>query len=114
MGSVTALIIAASCTGFSGNGHEACSKAMEAGGKQSGIIQNIDTAEKKVSKDAEQEVHYLLGDTTFDVVGGGVFLAKTVREKSVQFNAPTFGLCDKITSQIGVDKYSLNLEWRFK
>lgn len=112
--SAVALMITSACISFSGNGHEACSKAAEAGAKQSGFEQNVDLMEKNVTQKADKEARILIGTTTFDIVGGTVFIAKTVVDKSVKLNVPTFGLCDKISTQVAPNKYSLHLEWGFK
>lgn len=110
-GAMTALI-AGACLSFSGNGHEACSKAIEAGAKQSGFEQNVNKAEEIVTKEANGKAHYLLGDTGMEVVGGGIFIAKTVRDKSIQFNLPTLGICDRISSHVSPDNYGLQFVWR--
>ena len=109
-GAMTALITGA-CLSFSGTGHEACSKAAEAGAKQSGFEQIVDTTQSYVEKRANSKAHYLLGDTGMEFVGGGIFIAKTVRDKSVNFNLPTLGICDRITNHVGTDKYSLEMVW---
>lgn len=111
-GAITA-IITSMCMGLSGNGHDACYKAGEAGAKQSGIEQEVDTLQKHVERDADKTAHEYLGETTMSVAGGGVFVVKTIVDKSLKFNTPTFGLCDRITNEVGINKYSLHLEWGF-
>lgn len=113
MSTVVAAFITSACLGLSGNGEQACQKAMEAGSKQSGIEQNVNKFEKTVERKATYKATDLLGKAAIDVVGGGLFLAKTVVDKSVQFNVPTLGTCDKITNKVGVDKYSVQMEWGF-
>lgn len=112
MASAMALMITSACLGLSGNPHEACEKALEAGTKQAGIEQNVDKAQKMVESTADRTAHEILGQQTMELAGGGIFIAKTVINKSVQFNVPSFGLCDKITSQVGTDKYSMQMVWR--
>lgn len=114
MSSLAALIIAGACTGFNGNGKEACSKGLQAAGKQTGIEQNIGTAEKKLENNAKEKAQDWIGNTGMDIVGGTVFLAKTISDKSVKFDIPNMGIADKITSEVGTEKYYLNLVWRFK
>lgn len=111
--SAIAIAITSACLNLSGPAQQACDKALEAGAKQSGIEQNVDQIEKHIERDADQKGHYYLGDTGMEVVGSTVFVAKTLIDKSLKFNTPTFGLCDRITNQVGPDKYSLQLEWRF-
>lgn len=108
-----AIMITSACMNFSGNSHEACTKAAEAGSKQSGFEQNIDAIQKDVERKADAKAHDYFGDTGMEIAGGGVFIVKTVVDKSVKFNAPTFGICDRITNQVGIDKYSILLEWGF-
>lgn len=114
MNSAMGLMIAGACFGLSGQTQQACEKSLEAGSQQSGFEQSVDKAQQRLEKKANKEAHYLLGDSGMQVVGGSIFIAKTAIDKSVQFNAPTAGLCDKITSQIGINKYSLLMEWNFK
>lgn len=113
MGAAMGFMIAGACFGLSGNVQQACEKSLEAGGKQSGIERNIDTAQQNIEKKANQEAYYLLGDDGVKVLGGGIFIAKTAIDKSLQFNAPTFGLCHRITNQVGINKYSTMFEWNF-
>lgn len=106
-------IVTSACIGLSGSAREACSKALEAGSKQSGIEQDVDTFQKNVEKQANNEAHEYFGDTGVEVLGSSLFLLKTVIDKSVRFNAPTFGLCDSVTNQVGPNDYKLLLEWKF-
>lgn len=112
MASAMALMITSACLGLSGNGQQACEKALEAGSKQSGIEQNVDKTQKYIEKAADRKAHDLLGQQVMEIAGGGIFIAKTVVDKSVQFSVPTLGICDRITSQVGVDKYSMQMVWR--
>lgn len=114
MSSVTALLIAGACTGFSGTGNQACSKALEAGGLQSGFSQNVDKAQHIIESKATDKAHYVLGDTGMEVVGGTVYVAKVVRDKSVQFNVPSFGICDRIHTEAGLEKYMITFSWSLK
>lgn len=114
MSSLAALMIASACTGFTGNEKEACSKGLEAAGKQTGIEQNIGKVEKKLENNAKEKAQNWIGDIGMDIVGGTLFLVKTANDRSVRFNTPTLGICDKITTEIGTEKTGVNLEWRFK
>lgn len=114
MSGAMTLMIATACMGFSGIEKEACVKAAEAGSKQSGIEQNVNQAQKKAEDQAKEKAKDMLGQTTIDVVGGTVFLAKTISDKSVKFDIPNMGIADKITSEVGTEKYYLNLVWKFK
>lgn len=111
--SAIAALITSACLGLSGSGQEACNKALEAGVKQIGIEQSVNTLEKNVSRDADQKGHYYLGDKGMEMVGGGAFLAKTIIDRALVFSAPTFGICDQIVNKVEPNKYSLQLQWRF-
>lgn len=112
MSTMTTLAISV-CIGLSGAQQQACEKAIEAGAKQSGIEQNVDRFQRKIEKNATDKATDIIGKPGVDVVGGGVFVAKTIMDKSVRFNLPTLGICDRITNQIGVNQYSTQLEWGF-
>jgi hypothetical protein len=111
MSSAMAIMITSACMGLSGVTNDACSKALEAGSKQSGIEQDVDLLQKGLEREANKKARYLVGDTGMGFVGGGIFIAKTVRDKEVKFNVPTLGICDRITSNLGTEKYSLELMW---
>lgn len=114
MSSAMELIIVSACLGLSGNAKEACQKTIEASAKQTGIEQKINKAQYKVENKANKQVNRLFDKETVDVMGSTVFLAKTVSDKSVKFNVPNMGICDKITSEVGPNKYYLNTVWSFK
>lgn len=111
--SAMAILIASACISSSGVKQEACSKGLEAGTKQFGVEQSVNSFEKKVEKDAKLTAYDWFGKTGSDVLGGTIFLAKTVKDKSVSFGLPTLGIANRITTTAGVDIYRLNLEWRF-
>jgi hypothetical protein len=111
-GAITVMITSA-CIGLSGNGHDACTKAAEAGAIQSGLDQNVGAFQKQIEQDADKKAHEYFGQTGMQIAGGTVFIVKTVADKAVKADLPNFGLCDKITSEVGINKYSLNLKWNF-
>lgn len=111
MAGAMTLLITSACMSFSGNGHDACSKAAEAGAKQSGFEQMVDGTETYVTKKADAKAHYLLGDTGMGVAGGTIFIVKTVKDKAVSFNLPTLGICDRISSHLSPENYGLQFVW---
>lgn len=107
------MLIAASCV--SGPYKEACSKAMEASAKQTGIYQNVGKAEDMTQQKALNTVTNTTGEAPVAVVG---FAAKTYRDKAITYKLRPrkFLPVDAITTQVGVQnggQGSLNLEWRF-
>ena len=90
-----------------------CKASIEAGTKQYGIYDQINTGERVFDKMAERNAREGLGDTTIYVIGGGAYIYKVVQNKGVDFNLPTLGLCNSVSSHIGIETYSLRLGWNF-
>ena len=111
--SLMSMVIAGACATSTGNGQEACGKSLEAYTKQSGIESNVDFAETKYTKKVNKTAYGVMGQTGMDVVGGSLFIAKAAADKKVSLGLPTLGICDHVTSEAGVDKYGLKLEWGF-
>lgn len=106
-------IIMTTCIGLSGNVHDACEKALEAGSKQSGVAQNVGKFEDKVSRKADREARDIVGDTGMEAGAIGVSVVKTVVEKSATFRFPVFMPSMYLSTQIGVEKSQLGIEWKF-
>jgi hypothetical protein len=104
------LLIAASCSGAVN--HEACSKAVQAGTMQVGLYDNVANAEKIAQTAATKEIERTVGKTPAVLVGSA---AKIYKDKAVTYSfKPTDVLSiDNVTTQVGQDKGSLSLEWRF-
>ena len=107
------MLIAASCV--SGPYKEACSKAMEASTKQTGIYQNVIKAEEYTEKKALTTVTDTTGEAPVAVIG---FAVKTYRDKAITYKIKPkkYLPIDAITTQVGTQNGgtgSLNLEWRF-
>lgn len=113
MSNAMTTIIASACMGLSGSANDACVKALDAGSRQTGIEQDVNMAQKTIERKANKEAYVLIGHTGMEIAGGGIFITKAVIDKSVQFNMPTMGMCDRITNNVGHDKYFLLLEWGF-
>lgn len=113
MGLLDTLIIT-SCMGMqSGQPQDACQKALQAGTKQSGVEKVANDQETAITKKADTKAKDLLGEQTYSVVGGTVFLAKTVSEKKVSLGLPTMGICNSIKAEVSDKQSQLKLEWKF-
>lgn len=113
MGIIDTLIVT-SCMGFqAGQAQDACQKALQAGSKQSGIEKVVNNKEQQITKKADQTAKEMLGETTVGVVGGTVFLAKTISEKKVSLGLPTLGMCNSIKAEVSDKQSQLKLEWKF-
>lgn len=113
MASVLSSLIVSACVGMSSPGKEACQKAVEAAGKQSGLEKQAMDAQKKLEKNAKKEATEVIGKTPVDVIGGTVFLVKAISDKSIGASVPTMGLADKIRVELGQDKSQVRMEWKF-
>ena len=106
-------IVIASCVGFSGNSHDVCLKTLEASLKQSGIAQNVDDVEQRISKRADSKVRKVIGNSGMDAGATGAFIIKGVVEKSVFLKFPIFMPSMFLNTQIGSDKSQLGIQWMF-
>jgi hypothetical protein len=111
--SLFSTLITSMCISSSTMTRDACSKAIDAGGKQSGVEQKMNDLESKETQSLDKDLKASLGDAGFNVVGGTVFAAKTVRDKSLSFGLPNFGICDSVKTELKPESYKLKLEWNF-
>ena len=113
MGLLDTLIVT-SCLSFQpGPQQDACKSALQAGTKQSGVEKVANDQEKKVTEKADTTAKELLGEQAVGVVGGTVFVAKTISEKRVSFGLPTFGLCNAVRAEVSDKQSNLKFEWKF-
>lgn len=101
------------CVGAHGTANTACLKAMDAGTRQVGLRQNADLVQDKAVHLANYHVENNLSKDQFAALGAGVYLYKITRDKRLSLKMPTFGLCDRATSDITLDTYQLLLKWSF-
>lgn len=113
MASIVATFIASACIGLSGQVKEACTHGLDAGAKQSGIEQDVSSAQRVATKNTKNSAVKLVGQTPVDIVSGSLFLVKAVSDKAIGTNVPTMGLADKIRAEVGKEKASIKLEWKF-
>lgn len=112
MGLIDTLIVT-SCVGLSGVQQDACNKALEAGSKQSGISQTMNTYEKHELNSLQDGAINYLGKDTVNVLGGMGWLTKSLVEKKASFGLPNFGICDKLTTEINTNTTKLVFKWMF-
>lgn len=96
-----------------GSPQQACEKALQAGSKQSGVETAANDEEKRVTQKADAKAKEFLGEKAVGVVGGTVFIAKTISEKKVTFGLPTLGVCDSVKAQVSDKASELKIEWNF-
>jgi len=106
-------LIMAACIGSSGVQHDACTKALEAGGNQSGIERNVDTYEKRKLENAKESAISYLGKDSVNVVGGTAWLAKVMIDRKATVRLPNFGICDGLTTEVDEKLARLVFQWKF-
>ena len=101
-------MILTACMGMSGQSNDACQKALTASAKQSGVEQSVNTYEKHQTKSLEYKAYDWFGKQTVGVVGGAVWLGKSVSEKKA-----SFGIYGPISMDVGQKLTQLVLKWTF-
>ena len=91
----------------------ACNKALEAGTKQTGIYQQSEQVENKSLEYVTEKGEKNLGKPVAVVLASGPFLYKSYKEKTLRFNVPNFGLCDRISNEITPNSYSVKFGWHW-
>lgn len=91
----------------------ACKASLEAGAKQSGFYQVSNNAEHIINYDAQRDATQNFGENTVLIIGGAGLIAKVVRDRSIDFNLPNFGLCDSLSNHIGLNSYGVRMGWNF-
>jgi len=90
---------------------QACNKAVEAGTKQTGTYQLLDSYETKTISYTENEASYHLGDESVSAVGATVYAYRTFRTKTLKFNLPNMGICNSVSNDITPNSYALHMKW---
>ncbi len=101
-------LIMASCVGMSSQSNDACTKALQASMKQSGVEQNVDSYEKRQTKNLEYKAYSWFGKDAVGVVGGAAWVIKAAAEKKA-----SFGIYGPVKMDIGQQLTQLVLKWTF-
>lgn len=101
-------IILASCVGLSGQSNDACTKALTAGAKQTGVESKVGTYETHQVKKLETTANSWLGKDTVSVVGGTAWAVKAAAEKKA-----SFGLYGPLHMEVGSKLTQMVLKWTF-
>jgi hypothetical protein len=90
---------------------DACSKALEASTKQVQLFQTDEKLENYMTNYATKTSVKYLGQETVGAIGSVAYVYKVVRDRSIEFRLPTFGVCESASNRITTNSYSLNLKW---
>lgn len=105
--------IVAMCLNYQGQYKEACVKALESATRQTGVYQSIEQTENQVNRYANNRAEHIVGRKGISIVGTGFFVVRTVRDKTVTFFLPNFGICNSIGNRISPTSYDMDIEWKF-
>lgn len=109
---LVSMMIAQVCAGMVGSELQACSKALEAAGVQSGVTQNAQRLEDYSSQYVIRHVTSVTGDKVWIVVGTA---ARVVRDRSISYpiKRNPSGIIPSVVPTIGVGSGTVNFGWRF-
>lgn len=101
-------MILTACMGLSGQSNDACVKALQAGTKQSGVEQNVNSYETRQTKGLEYKAYDWFGKQTVGVVGGAVWLGKSVSERKA-----AFGIYGPLHMEVSEKLTQMVFKWTF-
>lgn len=101
-------MILTACMGMSGQSNDACVKALQAGTKQSGVEQNVSIYEKRQTKNLEYTANDWFGKQAVGIVGGAVWLGKSVSERKA-----AFGIYGPLHMEVGEKLTQMVFKWTF-
>jgi hypothetical protein len=111
--SAMAALIVSTCMNSTDIDKSNCIRGLEQSIKEIGLYDDVDNFESYLQKRSLKEIVDVLGLDRVRTMGAAAYLTKTAIDKSVSIKLPTFGLCDSISTQAGVDRYGLRIEWKF-
>ena len=106
-------LVSSFCMATPGSYNNACSKALEAGGKQSGIEKTLNTTESNVGKQARSIAEDQLGQEGTELVAGGAFIINAAATQRFIINLPTYGWCSSFRTEYRPSLYRITVEWKF-
>lgn len=100
------------CTGTVGNYNIACQKSIQASYQQSGLSSQASTFQNQVESYGKNREHYIFGDDEW-LINGAVGAVIVTKNKKASFQLPTFGICNKFSTDLQSDKATLKWEWKW-
>lgn len=117
MASLLGSAIVAVCVGASGQAYEACTHAIDAGTRQMGIRQQVDSAEDNtvnyVNDRVVNRVVNSLDKEDLLILGAAGFVYKTAMDRKLVLKLPTWNLCDSLVNEISPVSYGIKIQWSF-
>ena len=90
---------------------DACSKAMEAGTKQTQAYQLSEKTENYFMDYGKKVSYDYLGKGGAEIVGSSGYIYKSIKDKAAVVRLPTLGICESANTRLSPNSYSLNLRW---
>lgn len=112
MASLMTSAIVALCVSSPAMYQSACNSAVDAGTRQVGLRQDVDSFEEKTVSVAKSKTEAALGDQKW-FLGAALFSAKVAKEKKVDFKVPDIGVADSIKGTVAPKSYGMVFEWKF-
>lgn len=106
-------IIVSTCVGFTGSYNAACTNALTAGAKQSGVEKNMNEIQDRGTKFFDEKAKDLLGEKSMGIVGSAMWLKKVTDERKVTLGLPRYKLYDSANTELSESSAKLNLQWNF-
>lgn len=108
------IVTACLATGKGGQANqEACQKADQAAAAQFVFIQDTNKREDQNLKMMEKQANDDVGIRQVQVIGGIVFVTKTLVSKSLTVGLPNMGICDSLKAEANQDQSLLKMEWKW-
>lgn len=113
MGILSTTIISV-CVGLTPQQEQACEQGLIALTKQTTLEQEINKDENSLNKTLLKDAQGTLGNDRVTIIGGSLYILKSVSERHAKINIPTLGICNSAATDIGQDNYMIRLEWILK
>jgi hypothetical protein len=84
---------------------------MDAASKQTQVYQYSQKGENYFITDAKGKSYSLLGQDLTEVLIGSIYAAKAYEKKELDLRLPNAGVCDSLSTKVGIDTYSLSMKW---
>lgn len=111
---IVPLLINSACSSAYSNHIDACSKAMEAFSRQTGLYDGSERTENYVVNRVRNGSDNYLGSPITTGIASIGYAYKVIHSKSLSFRIPNMGICDTITNQITPTSYSIGLKWEIR
>jgi len=96
-----------------GTYNQACSNAINAGGKQTGIEKDLNNVESYAGKQARLIAEDQVGREGVSLVAGGAFVINAAATQRFIVNLPTYGWCSSLKTEYRPSLYRITIQWDF-